>query len=503
MVKRRSSRYIQAFQRELEARVDYLPHSNPNRRGMEFDSHQRDAMRGIAEAVQNMRKRICLVSSCGSGKTPVEIAAIMASQAAKQQLGINGDRKDLLISDGRGPIEGIVREFGNLGIDAGIFRGGEINVEPPVIITNSDMLLHHLDRYKDLDDYIDKDNVDLAVVDEADLFLTTIRRRLLETLDPSTAIGFTATDEWPDGRHIKDYFGAPVFELPLIDGIDRRINAVPEILLYETEISEDELRIRLGDYDQKTLDAALKHAEIHKAIPKVYRQIVGNDDKTEWPTLINVPSVKLVEATAETMREEFGSEIEVAGWTGKKTSTNRMNEDMGAFRAGEIQVIVFCEMGGRGMNLENAMLMIDGYPTLSLNKLEQRHGRVLRRIRKDSPLWKMGWRKNVAVIAQLLPESNKFRPALFTDLIEGYAELQRIHGKSPGSADGAPEMELIDSLRRRIEGKNHAHNLRLIADIDALEHIRRRDELPRADESGFFRLPRRYIQQYYESEVQD
>jgi len=492
MAKRRSGTYLESFLGHLEDRVDYLPHANPHRRGVEFDPHQRDAMRGIVSAIEATRRRLCLIESCGSGKTYVEIAALMASQAAKAELGINGDRKDLLVTAGRGPVSGVTSQFRNLGIEAGMFRGGERNLEPPVIIANAHALLYHQNVSRDLNDLIPTRNIDLVVVDEADLFLTPARQRLLEVLDPRTAVGLTATDEWPDGRNITDFFGGVVHSMRLVDGIERRINALPEILLYESEIPKESIRIRRGDYDPAILAAGWKNAEIHKAIPEVYRQIVGDDDKREWPTLVNVPSINMVRATTETLQRNF-RDIAVVGWNGQDTTTPEMNRDMEAFKEGDIQIIVFCEMGGRGMNLENACLMIDGYPTMSLNKLEQRHGRALRRIRPGSELWRKGWRKTEAIIAQIIPRANRFRPALFTDLIEGYAELRRLQEDRESRGGGAPGVDLIDRVRRRIERSNPIHNLSLVADIDALEHIQRRDQLPEADPSGFYRIPRRYV----------
>jgi superfamily II DNA or RNA helicase len=167
---------------------------------------------------------------------------------------------------------------------------------------------------------------------------------------------------------------------------------------------------------------------------------------------------------------------------------------MQSFKEGEIQVAVLCEMGGRGMNLENAKLMIDAYPTMSLNKLEQRHGRVLRKIRKGSKLYKMGWRKSSAVIAQIVPKSLQYRPALFTDIIGGYQQLQEIraHAEKTDGENGPAEQDIVDVLRRRIEKKDPPHTVRLIREINALEEIKRYDQLPQADASGFFRIPRRY-----------
>ena len=493
MSKRRSSQYLEAFQRHLEDHMDHVPHANPNRRGIDLDPHQRDGVRAIVSAIESHRRRISRISSCGSGKTLEEIAIISASQAAKEELGINGNRKDLLVTDGRAPVNGIVSQCRNLGLQTGIWAGGERNLDPPVIIANIQSLV--LNRALDtLDDHLPPSDIDLTIIDEADTFLTGTRLELINDIDPRTLIGFTATDEWPDGRNLSSVFGRPVHEMRLREGIRRRVNALPEFLLYESDIEEDSIRIRGGDYDESSLASALKEVEIHRAIPEIYDQVVPRNARREWPTLIMVPSINLVHDVTQTMQLAY-RDITTVGWSGDQTTTRQMNEDMDRFKQGDIQIIVSCEMGGRGMNLENAVFMLDGYPCGSLNKLEQRHGRILRRIRPGSELWKQGWRKTQAVIAQVVPRSNRFRPALFTDIIGGYRELQLLHQGGVGNEEsGAPQTDIIADLRRRIERGRPMHNLTLLQQLDAYELLSRRQDIPTADEQGFFRYrrPRRF-----------
>ncbi|HLC76051.1 MAG TPA: DEAD/DEAH box helicase family protein [Candidatus Peribacterales bacterium] len=486
-------RFNDAFQHHLSQRLKYVPHANPDGQGLNLEDHQQETTQKILFALKQQRRQsLSAVASCGSGKTLVEINLIGASQAAKNQLGINDKTKDLLVTVGRAPVEGVRQQFTDLGIDTGLWSGGERDLDHPVIVAGIHALQMAQSR-RELKKLLPPGTLDLLIVDEADCFLTPFRRKIVQSLHPHIKVGLTATPIWPDGRSITDEFGPQVDELDLREGILKGINANPEVMFYESQIREEDLKIRKGDYDQGVLEAAWKHAELHLAIPEVYEHLVGESDRKKFPTLVYVPSVNLVQATTKSLNQQFGEKIKIVGWDGKNTSTSKMKDDMEAFKKGEIQMIVLCEMGGRGMNLENAMLLIDAYPTMSLNKLTQRHGRVLRKVREGSILWNNGWRKNKAFIAQIVPKALKYRPALFTDILGGYQQFMQLKGEGEG-AGGTPPEDPIDILRKRIEGKKPPTRVSLIKKIDALDIIQRRVDLPQEDETGFFRLPRRYIQ---------
>ncbi len=492
MATRLSAAYREAFLEELGGNLNHLPHADPKEPGLKFDRHQREANQNILDAVEGKRADLCTVACCGSGKTAVEIGLIRSSQRAKQRLGINGERKDLVITVGRAPAEAIREQFSDLGYETGLWMGGKRELEPPVIIANVHALQLSLVR-KQLHRLLPQGTIDLAIYDEADCFLTEHRKEIHKALDARIGIGLTATPEWPDGRHIEELFGREVHRLSLREGILRGINAKPDFYLYEAGIDEDTLHIRKGDYDPTILAAALRQAEIHRAIPEVYRDLIPETRRHEWPTLVYVPSVKLAQETQKTLTDTF-PDLTVTVWTGEDMRSSRgLQKGMETFKKGEIDILVLCEMGGRGMNLENARVLIDGYPTLSLNKLEQRHGRVLRKIRPGgSALWNQGVRKEQAIIAQIIPQNRRHRrPALFTDVIGGYQEYHQMQ-EHFGESTGAPKSDMIDEIRRRIESRKPTHFVRLIEHINVVHEIKRIDELPHSDDTGFFSLPRRY-----------
>lgn len=493
MPTRFSPQYREAFIEELAKTVDALPHAVADQPGLSFEQHQREVNRNMLNEIKHNRAAaLCAVACCGSGKTAVEVNLVAASQRAKRRLGINGERRDIVIAPERMIIHGIREEFERFGYKTGILIGGEQDLDKPVIVATVQALQWRLSHER-LYDLLPPGTVDLAIFDEADLYLTSSRNEdLIPALDPRIRIGLTATPQWPDGRHITDAFGRQVSELRLREGVLNGINAEPDFYLFEAGFDESTLRIRKSDYDPAVLAMAMKHAEIHKAIPEIYRTLVPENRQHDWPTLVYVPSVKLAHRVADTLSEEFPELFSMA-LTGRGTTTEQVRQIRELFKAGDINILVLCEMGARGMNLENATVLIDGYPTLSLNKLEQRHGRVLRKIRPGSALWNEGKRKEQAIIAQLIPQSNRFRrPALFTDIIRQEEIIQlRLRRRSRGG-EGPPVEDIIDQVRRHIESRRPTHYIHMVEHIRIIEEIARIDELPQADESGFFYLPQRY-----------
>ena len=231
-------------------------------------------------------------------------------------------------------------------------------------------------------------------------------------------MGLTATAEWPDGRTIEDLWGRKIHQLTLKEGILKSMNAAPLFYLFEANLVESDLKIYNGDYIKKNLGAGMKAAEIHKAIPDIYKTLIPRNERKNYPTIIFVPSTELVQRVIASMRNTYASEgLTINGWTGDTTTSDMLKKDVEAFNNGELDVLVLCEMGGRGLNLPRARCLIDGYPTLSANKLEQRHGRVLRKIHPESIDAKRGYEKPFSLIAQIIPESNTYKPSKVLELI--------------------------------------------------------------------------------------
>jgi|GEM_PF-5191035 superfamily II DNA or RNA helicase len=494
-----SSRYVESLRGQIALRTDIFPHEDSTKIGLKLNEPQREATQNLVAALRSeTRSRFPIILPCGTGKTEIGLNIIGASQAAKKALRMRGERKDLLISTEISGLGGIYdRANDDFGFDVGKWFGGQRDLDHPIVVA-SVQAIHAAIARRQIQDLIPRGTIDLAVFDEADLYLTPKRRAMRSTLSPKISIALTATPDWPDGRSIEEEyeFGKAIKKMGLREGIESGVNAMPYIYYYQSEIPENQLRVRTGEYDQKYLEAAWRLAELHLAMPKIYSEIVPEEDRQNCPTLVFVPSVKMVQATVQTMEKQFGKDISIVGLSGKEVSSDDLAAYRDLFRDGEIQILVTCERGGRSMNVENAALILDFYPTLSLNKLTQRHGRGLRKIQPGSRMWEQGRRKDEAVIVQCIPKTYARRPALFTDILCGYQEYLRLRERKGRGGSGPPTQDVVDRIRRRIEEKNPNHFLRRVFEINALEAIKRIDELPQADESGFLRIPPRYVRSH-------
>jgi superfamily II DNA/RNA helicase len=123
-----------------------------------------------------------------------------------------------------------------------------------------------------------------------------------------------------------------------------------------------------AEYTTEQLEQVLVEAEIYRGIVDVYTALVGADKKA-YPTLVFVPSVHMVNLTVKAFLDTYKKDIRVKWWTGDATDEGSISDDIQAYLRGEIDVLVACDMGGRGMNLPNARLLIDAYPTRSMTKI--------------------------------------------------------------------------------------------------------------------------------------
>ena len=460
-----------------------------------LDSHQQDAMLEIAAALDDGQTQFSVVHPGGSGKTILESAIVQASQAAKARMGEEGEgRKDIVLAVERTLMRGIRTHLERvLEDEVGIWGMGDKDIAPDVIVAS----IQSLQKNKTgLHNVLPSTKVDLLVGDEGDKFLTEARRKLLKRYEDAVRIGLTATPEWSDGRHINDSWGEILHHLKLREGIARGINVPPLYYLYEADIEADDIKIAGGDYEASSLGAAMKSLEIEQAIPEVYRNLVPAGMRKNFPTLAYVPSVQTLKDTTARLRQEFdGADLTISSWHGD-ISSEQLRQEIAAFRAGMIDILVLCEMGGRGLNLPRARLLIDAYPTLSATKLEQRHSRALRKIRPGTSAYADGFTKEFATIAQIMPRSNNFRPLTLLDVLDCWSDYRpgRVLGfqERPGAGVGstgtpvAPEelAEILENMRRNPVRSR----VELIEQVDILEALRERmtfDDIPQADEHGF------------------
>jgi superfamily II DNA or RNA helicase len=459
-----------------------------------LDEHQEEGMLASAIALSDGEKQFSIVHPGGSGKTVLEAGIIQASQAAKDSFksGKIKDTKDIVLTVERTLMSSVRDHIQSvLGKKVGLWGMGHRELDADVLIVNIQALQVNRKKLRKL---LDPDKVSLILGDEADKFLTPQRKEIIEKFRNAVRIGFTATPEWPDERHINEIWGEIVHKLSLTEGIKKGINANPLYYLYNADLDGDEIKVANGDYDQISLAAAMKSVEIEMAIPEIYGSLDENERKN-FPTLVYVPSVHTLHATTERLRQVY-PDLNITSWHGSVTSST-LSREIHDFRDGKVDILVLCEMGGRGLDLPRARCIIDAYPTLSKTKLEQRHSRALRKIRPGTPEHESGFKKPFALIHHVQPKSNSFRPVTLFDIIKGLKPGQLLPrggkgGGGTGSEGHPPIEEEVKRIADQIRSSNIRANVSLLDQADIrkmLDEIKLREDLPMADDDGFIYLP--------------
>jgi superfamily II DNA or RNA helicase len=452
-----------------------------------LDSHQREGMEGIVDALRDGSNRLSVVHAGGSGKTVLESALLLSSQAARKKMGEQyRDFKDLILVTERsltGNVEDHVRAV--LGDDVGVVGVKRMENDRSVIMATVQILARNRHRIREI---LDPEKVGLVVGDEADKFLTEARRQVLDLFPNANRIGFTATPEWRDGRSITDVFGDIVHRFSLKEAMRKGVCVPISYYLFEADVDSSSIKVSDGDYERKSLSAAMCAVEIEHAIPEVYKSIVSAEQRKKFPTIVRVPSINLLENTVKNLTAEFGGDGVVAvGWTGD-TPNPQLAEDINKFQSGKIDILVICQMGGRGLNLPRARFLIDANPSLSSTSVEQLHSRVTRTVRSGTALADEGFEKPFSIVAQIVPKSlsDSFRPVTLLDILGEFKDyfpgrILGVDANCCGRASMSEVVELSDIVRRG----SVSPRITLLREVKALEQISLYENVPMADEDGF------------------
>lgn len=488
------NKYRELFAEECLDRSTEIPNEhggNP----IVLDDHQVQAMEKSAAALEAGVKKFGIVHPGGTGKTVLESGLVQASQAAKDRMIEEGDwtnSKDLVVTVERSLVTGVREHLESvLDRDIGQWGMGKKDLEPNIIVSSIQSLQRN---HTALNEAVGADNVSLVIGDEADTFLTERRIATLNQFRNAVKIGLTATPKWPDGRKITDAWGDVVDQLFLMDSIKKGLSVPPMFYMYEADIDADLIKVVGQDYDLNHLGQALKSVQIEMAISELYGQMIPDDLRDRFPTLIYTPTIATLNATRKRLKRDYPG-LRVRHWQGS-TSNRELTKERQLFQSGGIDVLVLCKMGGRGLNLPRARCIIDGSPTLSLTELEQRHSRVLRRVRPGTDLDQEGFKKPNALIAQIVPAANSFRPATLLDVLkywERYKPGEPINGNPTGDGGGGnhtPNPE-IERIARRIRKNSSSSRLNLVQESDVLDRIQNiqlYENIPEVDDEGFIYL---------------
>ena len=263
--------------------------------------------------------------------------------------------------------------------DIGAFYGDEKTVDKPIIICTYASM-------KNMIDIVGKENIGLALCDEAHHILSGNRQRVAKELNNACLYGFTATPVYDEDKNCTQVFGRVIDSVTIADGIRNQLlcGVKNGLLIASTPLDLSAIKSTTGDYDDEKLMALIAKSSpksgIKGALVDYYFD--GYDDNLGFikgkTTIINVPSQKEADELAKMMNEREGKII-------AKAYHSRSNDEvLTEFNDGKFPVLIQVNRLTEGYNNPKVEVCIN-YPTASFVRETQRGGRVLR-YDKDNPL---------------------------------------------------------------------------------------------------------------------
>jgi superfamily II DNA or RNA helicase len=343
-----------------------------------------------------------IMQACGSGKTWEETALLEASRKTKTRH--PNSVSDIIIYTEDAIRSGITDTLTKQWIDFWLWVNWKKPLDREVIVAS----IQTLQRTALRTNRLLSPDTPLIIGDEADLYTTMQRTWFLDQFPNALKIWFSATGRWNDGRTIEDAWWETIYRYSLAEAIQDWVLVRPNFLLLESSVSMDN-PMKGRDFSEEKLEKLFIDAEIFHGVAAVYEAIT-KDNRKVYPTLVYVPGQELVRQTVQVFERKFWRSINIKWWTWDDTSTNQLENDIEDFRTWKIDVIVACDKWWRGVDLQNARLLIDAYAGNSPTKIEQRHTRVMRKNR-DNP-----WSKEDCIIVQLIPKTKSGRSIIFPDI---------------------------------------------------------------------------------------
>lgn len=459
-------------------------------RSVIFDPHQSETLADISNILDIGDDRCAVVHGGWAGKTVIAAAMLQASQIVKDSIfGIDEDRKDVILVTERAILNSVHEKLQDYGFDVGIWWAGGKNLDRKVIIWNISSLQRADNIWKELP----IERTDLLIWDEADLYLTDKRKKVVWSFINAFKVWLTATPEWNDGRHISELWWPVVNHFPMWKSLESGVSVPPIYKLFESQNEGSGIGLSYGKYNQRSLEKAFIEAEIDRAIPQIYSSLIPKWKEKEYPTLVYVPWVDLVHSTLAELRKALGDRwLTIEAWTWGMTTNDDIVRDSLRMQWGELDILVLCKMWWRWFDVPRARCLIDASPTLSRTELEQRHSRITRKVRPGTLSSKGSFDKPFCIIAQVIPSSYPRPPILFPDLLEwwtdldGYKELMDV-----SRLEVLAEVERIENLsaaRADVRKNFAACKITLLDEQDIREKVNGFSQFQSASEDGFIEI---------------
>lgn len=303
---------------------------------------------------QNGKKRVCIVSACGSGKT-----IIMAWMSAQARL--KGNRT-LFVVHRKELIDQSSKTFTKLNIPHGIIAPGYPSaLSEPIQIGSIQTVVRRIERIP---------KPQLIILDEAHHATAATWRKLLAAYPDAMVVGLTATPARMGGQGLGDIFeslimGPSVKELVAAGNLSPYRYYAPPVAA-----DLDGLKVTYGDFKQSDVSLRMDKSEIIGDLIKKYQELAPGARAVCYCS-----SVAHSQHTAEMFRQAGISALHIDGETPTVTRDAAINE----FKNGSIKIICNVDLISEGFDVPAMEAVILARPTQSLTLFIQQSMRAMRR----------------------------------------------------------------------------------------------------------------------------
>ena len=307
-----------------------------------------------------------------SGKT---IAAAGFVEAARHLGVLILTHRRLLVSQFKGDLttEGYAGRFTDALTD-----GKTCEIENPITIQTYAWFARHGSE-------LDRNAYHLVICDEAHTALGEKTSAAIRALPEPLFIGMTATEQLI-AKQVSDVFPASVDDLPLGDAARRGLIAPLRCLRVPPAAAINSVPIVGGDFEERSLAAALDHQALNQAAASLYRERFGST-----PGIVYAAGVE----HAYNLAQEFRAAGLKAEAVSGRTPPARLAETLAAYERGEINVLINAMLLAEGWNSPRATVCMHLAPTASRRVYQQRIGRIMR----------IHPRKEAGVVVDFVPKS--------------------------------------------------------------------------------------------------
>ena len=316
-------------------------------------SYQNDCFESIIENYQKGITQQLIVQATGLGKRSQ--AVFMAGKA----------KNCLFIAHTEELIQQAYDDFAKLYgfMNVGMIRGKQMDLDKRFVVSSPQTLINRLDK-------IPSNHFEMVQIDECHTYMAKTWYRVATYFEAKMRLGWTATPRRLDGLSLLDLFQQKTYEYGILKGIEEGYLCTLKGIRIKTNINITGAKKSMGDFSSHDLEALVDIPERNKLIVDSYEKYALERQFICFAVDTN-HSVNIAKAFTE-------RDYNVTVISSDVTICPDREGTISAFKRGEIQGLVNCQILTMGFDYSEVGAILDASPTMSESRYLQRVGRATR-----------------------------------------------------------------------------------------------------------------------------